>query len=338
MDIISIAVAKKYTDGDSSVTINGITGTTFTLDKIDVGLSNVDNIQQIPMSQKGAISGVATLDASGKVPLSQISVTNATIVAVADQTARLALTQSTNLIIAIQSDTNWVWGLNSNQDPSIISNWVDMGSADAKVVSVNGATGVVTVDKTTIGLANVDNTSDINKAVLSATKLATARTINNVSFDGTANITVEDSTKIPTSYLDIDGTLIANSDVKIASQKAIKSYVDTSKGTSNDFSIGGYTKLGSDAPSIKIKKYTGNMPSVGNSIYIPHGLNNAKIINFSCVVTDSSGTLRLPNTSASADIEYYFRIKPDNTIWLTTGANGTLIAGMPFTVCITYEV
>jgi hypothetical protein len=65
--------------------------------------------------------------------------------------------------------------------------------------SVTGLTGVQTVAafktglalvKGDVGLGNVDNTADVNKAVLSATKLATARTINGVSFDGTANITI----------------------------------------------------------------------------------------------------------------------------------------------------
>jgi parallel beta-helix repeat protein len=45
-----------------------------------------------------------------------------------------------------------------------------------------------------VGLGNVDNTADANKAVLSATKLATARTIQGKSFDGTANITLDNAT------------------------------------------------------------------------------------------------------------------------------------------------
>lgn len=45
------------------------------------------------------------------------------------------------------------------------------------------------VIKSQVGLGNVDNTSDADKSVLSATKLTTARTINGTSFDGTANIT-----------------------------------------------------------------------------------------------------------------------------------------------------
>jgi len=54
-----------------------------------------------------------------------------------------------------------------------------------------------TLDKTAVGLSNVDNTADANKNVLSATKLTTARNINGVAFDGTANIIVADATKEP---------------------------------------------------------------------------------------------------------------------------------------------
>ena len=42
------------------------------LTKTDVGLGNVTNEAQIPLSQKGANNGVATLDKSGKVPSTQL--------------------------------------------------------------------------------------------------------------------------------------------------------------------------------------------------------------------------------------------------------------------------
>jgi hypothetical protein len=54
-----------------------------------------------------------------------------------------------------------------------------------------------TLNKSAVGLGNVDNTADSAKNVLSATKLTTARTINGVSFDGSGNITITDSTKEP---------------------------------------------------------------------------------------------------------------------------------------------
>jgi hypothetical protein len=62
------------------------------------------------------------------------------------------------------------------------------------VDSVAGKTGVVTLVKADVGLANVDNTADSVKSVASAATLTTARTINGVSFNGSAAITVTANT------------------------------------------------------------------------------------------------------------------------------------------------
>lgn len=51
---------------------------------------------------------------------------------------------------------------------------------------INTAIGKLT--KASVGLGNVDNTTDANKEVLSATKLKTARTLWGQSFNGTANV------------------------------------------------------------------------------------------------------------------------------------------------------
>lgn len=123
-----------------------------------------------------------------------------------------------------------------------------IGSNGGAVDSVNGKVGTVVLDAddisdssttnkfvtaadlTILGNTSGTNTGDqttITGNAGTATALETARNINGVSFDGTADITVADSTKIPTSYLDTDGTLTANSDTKIASQKAVKTYADT---------------------------------------------------------------------------------------------------------------
>jgi hypothetical protein len=71
-------------------------------------------IKSVPLSTQGQPLGVATLDASGKVPVSQL--------------------------------------------PAISS----------AVSSVNGLTGAVVVDKNSIGLGNVENTSDANKPISTA--------------------------------------------------------------------------------------------------------------------------------------------------------------------------
>lgn len=43
--------------------------------KEQVGLGSVDNVQQIPLSQRGTVNGVATLDAKGKIPVTQMPTT-----------------------------------------------------------------------------------------------------------------------------------------------------------------------------------------------------------------------------------------------------------------------
>lgn len=84
-------------------------------------------------------------------------------------------------------------------------------SAGAPVQSVAGKTGTVTLVKGDVGLGNVDNTSDLSKPISTATQSAL-------------------DAKLDDTQLDTDGTLTANSDTKIASQKATKTYVDTNKG------------------------------------------------------------------------------------------------------------
>ena len=69
---------KEYADGkagevDGKVTTHvGNKENPHGVTKAHVGLGSVDNVQQIPLSQKGVVNGVATLDANGKVPVKQM--------------------------------------------------------------------------------------------------------------------------------------------------------------------------------------------------------------------------------------------------------------------------
>ena len=67
--------------------------------------------------------------------------------------------------------------------------WNSINDKLSRVVnSVNARTGVVVLTAEDVGLGNVDNTADANKSVSSAATLTTARTIDGVSFNGSANI------------------------------------------------------------------------------------------------------------------------------------------------------
>lgn len=60
-------------ENQSNYTINGKQiSSNPVLTKNDIGLSNVTNEAQIPLSQKGASSGIATLDENGKIPSAQL--------------------------------------------------------------------------------------------------------------------------------------------------------------------------------------------------------------------------------------------------------------------------
>jgi len=71
---------------------------------------------------------------------------------------------------------------------------------------INSPTGIV---KANVGLGLVDNTADASKIVASAAKLTTARTINGITFDGTANITLPATADATKQNLDADLTALA---------------------------------------------------------------------------------------------------------------------------------
>lgn len=158
---------KRYISGVSgeistSVTINGKTGTNITLTKSDIGLSDVINAEQVKKDELDIL--VPTIQPNGKIKVEQTPIVAANLVSVSDKTERLALSNNINLTICLQADTQWMWALNANDDPIIEANWIDCGSTAATVVSVNGATGMVTITCENIGAVPVNR--KINNKVL----------------------------------------------------------------------------------------------------------------------------------------------------------------------------
>ena len=110
-------------------------------------------------SEKAANNGVATLDSGGKLTSSQVPA-----IAVADylgsaanEAAMLALTgQKGDWCVRADLSTTWII---SGNDPSQLSSWTQLAYPTAPVTSVNGATGVVVLSKSDVGLGNVENTA-----------------------------------------------------------------------------------------------------------------------------------------------------------------------------------
>jgi hypothetical protein len=194
-------------------TIGNVHGVT----KIDVGLGNVPNIDCTNASN--ITTGI--LPSSVLPPL---AITDTYVVA--DETSMLALSVQKG-DVAVRTDLNKSF-INKTGNNTTVSDWQELLSPSNTVLSVNGQTGSVVLSTSNITegtnlyytearvQANVDvaaNTAarhtHANKTALdtvsgvntgdqtnitgnagTATKLQTARTINGVSFDGSANITI----------------------------------------------------------------------------------------------------------------------------------------------------
>ena len=173
------------------ITVNGKTGTNITLSKSDIGLSSVLNKEQVAKDEVGVL--VPEIQANGKILVEQTPIVAANLVSVANLTERLALPSNPNLTICLQADTQWMWSLNANEDPSIESNYIDCGSTSAAVISINEATGAVTITCANIGAVPVN------------------RTINNKALSDNIILTISDIITLPndsTKFLSGDGNWI----------------------------------------------------------------------------------------------------------------------------------
>ena len=143
--------------------------------------------------QKGIANGVATLGSDAKIPTSQLPALAITdTFPVASQAAMLALTAEVG-DVAVRTDLNKSFILKT-AGASTLSNWQELLTPTDAVLSVNGQTGAVSLTasglgalaasanlsdlasasaaRTNLGLGNVDNTSDLNKPISTATQAA----------------------------------------------------------------------------------------------------------------------------------------------------------------------
>lgn len=169
------------------------------LNKAAVGLSNVDNTAD---SAKN-VSSAATLTTARTINgVSFNGSANITINAV-DSTAREPAITAGSTAQYWRGDKSWqtldkaAVGLGNVDNTSNVTERAATATLSNKTLASPAFTGTPTgLTKAHVGLGNVDNTADSAKSVSSAATLTTARTINGVSFNGSANITVFDSTKV----------------------------------------------------------------------------------------------------------------------------------------------
>ena len=133
----------------------------------------------------------------------------------------------------------------------------------------------ITLDNTAhlYGLTKVTATSFVGSLTGNAdtaTKLATARTINGVSFDGSANITVTDSTKLPLTGGTLTGTLTGTAFVykstnidraDTTTDSSVENWVYTYRDKNNNdignYGVNRYSKTGQNRHRFRLRN-TGN--------------------------------------------------------------------------------
>jgi hypothetical protein len=123
------------------------------------------------------------------------------------------------------------------------------------VTSVAGKTGVVTLVKADVGLGNVDNTSDANKPISTATQTALNAKENTITAGTTSQYYRGDKTfqtldKTAVGLGNVDNTSDANKPVSTATQTALNAKQDTLISGTNIKTINGNSILGSGNLSI----------------------------------------------------------------------------------------
>lgn len=130
----TLATAKNQTGASYSVML------AFTKKQYDDFVSAID--AKIPLTQKGAASGVAELDADAKVPLVQLpAITISDTFVVASEAAMLALVAETG-DVAIRTDLSKTFIL-AAEPASVLANWKEMLNPPAAVLSVFGRIGAI---------------------------------------------------------------------------------------------------------------------------------------------------------------------------------------------------
>ncbi|MGN6774789.1 SGNH/GDSL hydrolase family protein [Rhizobium sp.] len=207
------------------------------LNKAAVGLGNVDNTadsakpvstaQQAALDAKvstslvGAANGVASLDSGGKVPAAQLPSYVDDVLEFANLAGFPGTGETGKIYVALDTNRQYRWSgsayvqlvASPGTTDNVVEGTTNLYFTPARVLATvlsglsTATSAAITASDSVLsafgrlqaqisGLAS--SKLDATATAAAATKLATARTINGVAFDGTANITIADNTKEPT--------------------------------------------------------------------------------------------------------------------------------------------
>lgn len=244
---LAASVQASITRADSAVqTINSKTGQTITLAAADLGLGNVTNTSdankpistatQAALNLKATTANLSAVATSG----SYTDLANKPIIpvtSVAGRTGAIVLTKSDVDLINVDNTTDLAKpistavqnALNAKATASSLAaiattgnynDLINIPTGSGTVSSVAGRAGAVTLTSADVGLANVDNTSDLNKPLSTAAQTAINLKANTSSLSTVATTGVyTDLTArptIPTTAAQVGAVATADLDSTVA--------------------------------------------------------------------------------------------------------------------------
>jgi hypothetical protein len=114
---------------------------------------------KIDISQKGAPNGVAPLNASTKIDSVYLPSYVDDVIEVSSFSTLPSIGETGKIYVTLDTNKQYRW-----------SGSIYIEVSPSEVNSVNGKVGIVVLNKSDIGLSNVDNTSDLNKPISNATQ------------------------------------------------------------------------------------------------------------------------------------------------------------------------
>ena len=264
------------------------TATQTALTAITNSISNVDNTSDLnkpiststqsaldlkeDKSQKGIANGYASLDGDAKIPSAQLPSFVDDILEYANLASFPATGEAGKIYIALDTNKSYRWS-------GTVYVYITSGAVD----SVAGKTGIVTLVKGDVGLENVDNTSDLNKPISTATQSALTTITNSIS--------------------NVDNTSDLNKPISTATQSALDSKEDSAnKGVAN-----GYASL--DANAL--------IPTTQLPSFVDDVLEYANFASFPPVDGDDTQTGKI---YVALDTNKTYRFSGSAYVYITSGA------------------
>ena len=218
-------ITKTYNDTANTITLavdSTIANKTY-VDTAVSGLSSTSATTYIPLSLLGQVDGVAELDANGFVPDAQLptgitrdtELSSAISTEVTNRNTAIS-TAISNLVDTAPDALNTLNELAAaiNDDASYAATLTTALGLKAPIASPTFTGTVAGIDKTMVGLANVDNTTDALKPVSTATQTALDLKANLA--DPTFTGTVSGITKTMVGLGNVDNTSDVNKPVSTA--------------------------------------------------------------------------------------------------------------------------